>query len=383
MLAHARPDRRSGGLHAALRPRPRGRARARRRGGGAGHQPLPLRPGARGSRATRSTSSSTGAAHGPGSAPGAAACCAPPSTSRTCCATGGVAEEADLVHYQWLPIPALDRRLLPPKRPRVFTMHWRLPETGTRHRRRRSRRLLAEMDAVVVHSEHGAGRLGLDFGVPARPARVIPHGAFDYLTRQPDEPPLPEELRAVEGPVILAFGLVRPYKGTDVLLEAFARIEGAELWIVGMPRMPMDALRDAGRAGARAPSASSTASSPTPRSPPSCAAPTSSCCPTGTSSSRASSTRRSPSAARWSCARRRLPRGRRAGRRAARAAGDPEALADAISELLADPAAPRALAAAAAARRRDGPLLLGRDRAQRPLAPLRDALLPSTADNPR
>ena len=83
------------------------------------------------------------------------------------------------------------------------------------------------MDAVVVHSEHGAGRLRSDFGVPADRVRVIPHGAFDYLTRQDDEQPLPAELQAVEGPVILAFGLIRPYKGTDVLLRAFSRIEEA------------------------------------------------------------------------------------------------------------------------------------------------------------
>ena len=154
-----------------------------------------------------------------------------------------IASEADLVHYQWLPLPSLDRRLLPPKRPRVFTMHWRLPEAGSRIARTLER-LLGEMDAVVVHSEHGAGRLERDFGVPRPKLRVIPHGAFDYLTRQPDEVPLPEELRAVEGPVILAFGLVRPYKGTDVLLEAFRRVEGAELWIVGMPRMPLEGLRE-------------------------------------------------------------------------------------------------------------------------------------------
>ena len=47
--------------------------------------------------------------------------------------------------------------------------------------------------------------------------------------------------------MILAFGLVRPYKGTDVLLEAFRRVEGAELWVVGMPRMPMDELRELAR----------------------------------------------------------------------------------------------------------------------------------------
>ena len=153
-----------------------------------------------------------------------------------------VAEEADLVHYMWLPIPAVDRRLLPPKRPRLYTMHWRLPESGTRIARTLAK-LLAEMDAVVVHSEHGARRLESDFGVPAERLRVIPHGAFDYLTRQDNEVPLPDELQAVEGPVILAFGLVRPYKGTDVLLRAMQRVEGAELWIAGMPRMPMDELR--------------------------------------------------------------------------------------------------------------------------------------------
>jgi glycosyltransferase involved in cell wall biosynthesis len=153
-----------------------------------------------------------------------------------------VAEAADLVHYMWVPIPTLDRRLLASKRPRVYTMHWRLPEASSRIARTLTR-LLAEMDAVVVHSEHGAGRLQADFGVPGEKLRVLPHGAFDYLTRQDEEVPLPEELRDVRGPVILAFGLVRQYKGTDVLLEAFQRVEGAELWVVGMPRMPMDELR--------------------------------------------------------------------------------------------------------------------------------------------
>ncbi len=151
------------------------------------------------------------------------------------------AEAADLVHFMWLPIPELDRRLLPPKRPRVFTMHWRLPERGTRIARTLTR-LLAEMDAVVVHSEHGAERLASDFGVYPHRLEVIPHGAFDYLTRQDQQVPLPEELQRVEGPVILAFGLVRPYKGTDVLLDAFSTITGAELWIVGMPRMSMAPL---------------------------------------------------------------------------------------------------------------------------------------------
>ncbi len=98
------------------------------------------------------------------------------------------------------------------------------------------------MDAIVVHSEDGASRLVEDAHVEPPRVNVIPHGAFDYLTRLRDERPLPDELAAVEGPVVLFFGLLRPYKGIDVLLEAFSSVEGAELWIAGMPRMPIDPL---------------------------------------------------------------------------------------------------------------------------------------------
>jgi glycosyltransferase involved in cell wall biosynthesis len=48
--------------------------------------------------------------------------------------------------------------------------------------------------------------------------------------------------------VILCFGVLRPYKGVDVLLEAFREIEGAELWIVGRPWMPVEPLRRAAAA---------------------------------------------------------------------------------------------------------------------------------------
>ena len=75
---------------------------------------------------------------------------------------------------------------------------------------------------------------------------MIPHGAFDHLTRVPGERPLPTDLAAVDRPVVLFFGLLRPYKGIDVLLEAWRGVEAdAELWIVGMPRMDVGPLRRA------------------------------------------------------------------------------------------------------------------------------------------
>jgi glycosyltransferase involved in cell wall biosynthesis len=63
--------------------------------------------------------------------------------------------------------------------------------------------------------------------------------------------PLPPELAAVDGPVVLCFGLMRPYKGIDVLLEAWRGVEGAELWIVGMPRMDLAALKATAPANVR------------------------------------------------------------------------------------------------------------------------------------
>jgi glycosyltransferase involved in cell wall biosynthesis len=152
---------------------------------------------------------------------------------------------ADLVHWQWLTVQPLDVRLLARKRPRVLTAHDVIPREPRPGQIAATRRLVDRMDAVVVHSEHGAGRLRDELGLDPERVRVIPHGAFDYLTRQSDERPLPPELAEVEGPVVLFFGLLRPYKGIDVLLEAFREVEGAELWIVGMPRMPVEPLREA------------------------------------------------------------------------------------------------------------------------------------------
>lgn len=152
--------------------------------------------------------------------------------------------DGDVVHYQWLSVPALDSCLLPAKRPRVMTAHYVLPPRPSRRQLFAARRAFGAMDAVVAHSEHGARRLREVVGLDPERVRVVPHGAFDYLTRLPEEKPLPPELEGAEGPVILFFGLIRPYKGVDTLLEAFRQVEGAELWIAGNPRMDMAPLHE-------------------------------------------------------------------------------------------------------------------------------------------
>jgi glycosyltransferase involved in cell wall biosynthesis len=153
------------------------------------------------------------------------------------------AADADVVHYQWLTVPTLDALLLPPRRPRVMTAHYVLPPRPSRRQRLAARRLFDRMDAVIAHSEHGARRLREEVGLDSGKVRVIHHGAFDYLTRLPREKPLPAELEGARGPVVLFFGLLRPYKGLDLLIDAFREVEGAELWVVGNPRMDVEPLR--------------------------------------------------------------------------------------------------------------------------------------------
>jgi glycosyltransferase involved in cell wall biosynthesis len=151
--------------------------------------------------------------------------------------------DVDVVHYQWLTLEAVDATLLARGVPRVFTSHNVLRRGAGRLREEGARRVAAAVDAVVVHTRAGAHAITDRYGADPAKVHVIPHGAFDYLARQPREAPLPPELAAVEGPVILCFGVLRPYKGVDVLIEAFEGIEGAELWIVGRPWMDVEPLR--------------------------------------------------------------------------------------------------------------------------------------------
>ncbi len=155
-------------------------------------------------------------------------------------------EEADVVHFQWLPLPELDLRLLRAfPRPRVLTAHDVLPREGSQRRRRAARRLLDAFDALVVHSEAGRQRLVGELGVSAQRVTVIPHGSFEQLADLPADVPIDPAAGDLDGRrVVLCFGLMRPYKGIDVLVEAFASTpDDAVLLIVGRAMMPLEPLR--------------------------------------------------------------------------------------------------------------------------------------------
>lgn len=157
---------------------------------------------------------------------------------------------AEVVHFQWLAAQPIDRHLLP-RRPIVLTAHDLLPREPRPLAVHAQRRLYESVDAVVAHSEFGRRELVEHLGVDAEKVRVIHHGAFDYLARAPAGQ-LPRELgdspaaNASAPPVVMFFGLLRPYKGVEVLLDAWRALGAdgrqAELWIVGRPRMSIDEL---------------------------------------------------------------------------------------------------------------------------------------------
>jgi glycosyltransferase involved in cell wall biosynthesis len=143
--------------------------------------------------------------------------------------------DADVVHFQWLDMQWVDAYLLPRRRPVVLTAHDLLPREARPGQARAQRRLYQRVQALIVHSQYGRRQLVQRLGVPEAKVHVIHHGAFEHLTRLPAVP-LTGELAAVPQPVVLFFGLLRPYKGVETLLEAWRGVTGAELWIVGRPR---------------------------------------------------------------------------------------------------------------------------------------------------
>lgn len=160
------------------------------------------------------------------------------------------ARRADVRHFQWLDVQWLDRHLLPP-RPVVLTAHDLLPREPRPGQAQAQRRLYERVDAVITHSAYGRRQLVEGLALDPDKVHVVPHGAFTHLTAQPGEQGLPEDLAQVEQPVVLFFGLIRPYKGVTTLLEAWRGMRDAELWVVGRTRMPLAPLRAAAPPGVR------------------------------------------------------------------------------------------------------------------------------------
>ena len=140
--------------------------------------------------------------------------------------------EADVMHLQWLAAPRIDVRRFKPHLPSVFTAHDLLPRR-TAKRVEMWRELLGRFERVVVHSEHGRTTLA-GIGVDEDRLRVVSHPAF------PSDP-----ARTDDGRTVLCFGVIRPYKGLGDAIEAVRRAGNARLLVAGDPLEPVEPYRTA------------------------------------------------------------------------------------------------------------------------------------------
>ena len=106
------------------------------------------------------------------------------STCRTCCATGGWRGRPTSCTSSGCRCRRSTRACCRAKRPRVLTAHDVLPREPKPSQLAGQRALYERMDAVIVHSEHGAGRLRDEVGLDPAKVHVIPHGVLDNLVSE-------------------------------------------------------------------------------------------------------------------------------------------------------------------------------------------------------
>ena len=146
----------------------------------------------------------------------------------------------DVVHVQWLSRPELDIRWLrriARRYPLVFTAHTAMPRRERAYGAWREALTLAAR--VDVHSKQAVERL-VEFGIDRGKIVRVSHPVFDSPAALQVEPP--------SGTTLLFFGLIRHYKGLDVLVRALPevreRVPDARLVVAGDPLEPIDPVRD-------------------------------------------------------------------------------------------------------------------------------------------
>lgn len=163
------------------------------------------------------------------------------------------ARPASVFHVHWALIPVLDAVLLAALRKRgwriAYTVHDPLPPAG-RLAHRHYARLLSCVDAAIVHTPHLSRQLIADYPGVAERVHVVPHGGSAPAPVTTTDRAQARARLGLEGdrPVLLFFGMIKPYKGLEFLLEAMpgilASFPRAILLAAGEALMPMRPIHE-------------------------------------------------------------------------------------------------------------------------------------------
>lgn len=149
------------------------------------------------------------------------------------------AAEPDALVAPWwtafwgLPLRAVLRRVgtISPRTARVLLCHNVEEHESTLLRRFLAQGAFLAADGFVVHGAEDARRLAAR--APGRPAAVLPH---PVVASSPSDRARARRELGIDGPLVLFLGLVRRYKGVELLLDAapvLVRETGARIAIVG------------------------------------------------------------------------------------------------------------------------------------------------------
>ena len=154
----------------------------------------------------------------------------------------------DVVHVQWLVVPAADWLFIRWARRRttvVMTVHDTNPLHGVSSwspQRLGTERCIRDVDALIVHTNYSRRQLG-GRARDGQTIAVCRHGVEPVERRDPADDGLLH---------ILLFGRIRPYKGVDVLLDALAELDddvraAVRVRIAGSPLMDTEPLLEQSR----------------------------------------------------------------------------------------------------------------------------------------
>ncbi len=145
-----------------------------------------------------------------------------------------IASPPDVIHVQFLPMlrwrVPMDLwfvRFFQRRGTKVIlTVHDLLPHDSGERYRGIFLDLYSGVDAIICHSEHVATKLQSDFQVPVSKIDIIPHGPFFYDLPAPETTDILKRFGMPSSQTIFLFqGIIFPYKGVDLLLDAWRLVE--------------------------------------------------------------------------------------------------------------------------------------------------------------
>lgn len=143
----------------------------------------------------------------------------------------------DVIHVQYLPMLKwrlpLDLWFIEFCRKRgskiVLTVHDLLPHDTADAYRQTFHDLYQRVDRIICHSDHIRTRLEVEFDVPKEKIEMIPHGPFFYDLPETGHEATLRTFGVEQAKVLVLWqGIIFPYKGIDLLLNAWQKVETSD-----------------------------------------------------------------------------------------------------------------------------------------------------------